>query len=36
MIFNIYVTNFNDNAINEEINNYLLVYDYYYSLFDNK
>lgn len=33
MIFNIYVTNFNDNAINEEINNYLLVYDYYYSLF---
>lgn len=36
MIFNIYETNFSDNAINEEINNYLLVYDYYYSLFDNK
>lgn len=36
MIFNIYETDFNDNVINEEINNYLLVYDYYYSLFDNK
>ena len=36
MIFNIYETNFNDNVINEEINNNLLVYDYYYSLFNNK
>ena len=36
MIFNIYETNFNDNVINEEINNNLLPYDYYYSLFDNK
>lgn len=36
MIFNIYETNFNDNVINEGINNNLLVYDYYYSLFDNK
>ena len=36
MIFNIYETNFNNNIINEEINNNLLVYDYYYSLFDNK
>ena len=36
MIFNIYETNFNDNVINEEINNNFLVYDYYYSLFDNK
>ena len=34
MIFNIYETNFNDNVINEKINNNLLVYDYYYSLFD--
>lgn len=34
MIFNIYETNFNDNVINEEINNNLLVYDYYYSLFN--
>jgi len=33
MIFNIYETNFNDNVINEEINNNFLVYDYYYSLF---
>ena len=31
MIFNIYETNFNDNVI---INNNLLVYDYYYSLFN--
>ena len=30
MIFNIYETNFNDNFINEKINNNLLVYDYYY------
>lgn len=36
MIFNIYETDFNDIMINEEINNNLLVYDYYYSLFDNK
>ena len=36
MIFNIYESNFNDNIINEEIINKLLVYDYYYSLFDNK
>ncbi|MBQ2873236.1 MAG: hypothetical protein IJE89_04495 [Bacilli bacterium] len=36
MIFNIYETNFDDNVINEEINNNLLVYDYYYSLLDNK
>ena len=36
MIFNIYETNFNNNVINEEINNNLLVYDYYYSLFNNK
>ena len=36
MIFNIYETNFNDNIINEEITNNLLVYDYYYSSFDNK
>lgn len=36
MIFNIYETNFNDNVINEEINRNLLIYDYYYSLFDNK
>ena len=35
MIFNIYETDFNDNIINEEINDNLLVYDYYYSLFDN-
>ena len=34
MIFNIYETNFNDNVINKEINNNLLVYDYYYSLFN--
>ena len=34
MIFNIYKTNFNDNVINKEINNNLLVYDYYYSLFN--
>lgn len=34
MIFNIYETDFNDNVIKEEINNNLLVYDYYYSLFD--
>ena len=33
MIFNIYETNFNDNIINEEINNNLLVYEYNYSLF---
>ena len=36
MIFNIYETDFNNNVINKEINNNLLVYDYYYSLFDNK
>ena len=36
MIFNIYETDFNNNVINEEINNNLLVYDYYYSLFNNK
>lgn len=35
MLFNIYETNFNDNIINKEINNNLLVYDYYYSLFNN-
>ena len=34
MIFNIYETNFNDNVIKEAINNNLLVYDYYYSLFN--
>lgn len=34
MIFNIYETDFNDNVINNEINNNLLVYDYYYSLFN--
>lgn len=36
IIFNIYETDFNDNGINEEINSNLLIYDYYYSLFDNK
>jgi hypothetical protein len=35
MIFNIYETDFNNNVINKEIINSLLVYDYYYSLFDN-
>ena len=35
IIFNIYETDFNDNVINKEINNNLLIYDYYYSLFNN-
>ena len=34
MIFNIYETDFKDNVINNKINNNLLVYDYYYSLFN--
>lgn len=34
IIFNIYETDFDDNVINEEINNNLLIYDYYYSLFN--
>lgn len=34
MIFNIYETDFNNSAINKKINNNLLVYDYYYSLFN--
>lgn len=34
MIFNIYEIDFNNSAINKKINNNLLVYDYYYSLFN--
>ena len=34
MIFKLYETDFNNKIINEEINNNLLVYDYYYSLFN--
>jgi len=34
MLFNIYETDFNDSVLNKEINNNLLVYDYYYSLFN--
>ncbi len=32
MLFNIYETDFKDKAINKEINNYLYVYNYCYSL----
>lgn len=32
MLFNIYETDFNDKIINNNINNYLLVYDYCYAL----
>ena len=34
MIFNIYENDFKNKVVNEEINNNLLVYDYYYSLFN--
>lgn len=34
IIFNIYESDFDDNVINEERNNNLLIYDYYYSLFN--
>ena len=36
IIFNIYETNFKDDKINNLINNNLLVYDYYYSIFGNR
>lgn len=36
MIFNIYETDFKDKVINEEINKHLLVYNYCYSLINNK
>ena len=36
MIFNIYENDFNDKIINDEINNNLLIYDYCYSLINNK
>ena len=36
MIFNIYENDFKDKVINDEINNHLLVYDYCYSLLNNK
>ena len=36
MIFNIYETDFKDKVINEKINNHLLIYDYCYSLINNK
>lgn len=32
MLFNIYETDFNDETINNKINNYLLIYDYCYAL----
>lgn len=32
MLFNIYETNFDDEFINSKINNYLLAYDYCYTL----
>ena len=32
MLFNIYETDFNDKNINNKINNYLLIYDYCYTL----
>ena len=32
MLFNIYETDFNDEIINNKINNYLLAYDYCYTL----
>ena len=32
MLFNIYETDFNDETINNKINNYLFVYDYCYAL----
>lgn len=32
MLFNIYETDFNDEFINSKINNYLLAYDYCYTL----
>ena len=34
MLFNIYNTEFYDNEINDLINDKILVYDYYYQLFD--
>lgn len=34
MLFNIYETNFNDNSINEEINQNLLIYDLTYELLE--
>lgn len=36
MIFDIYENDFKDKIINEEINKYLLVYDYSYSLLNNE
>ena len=36
IIFNIYENDFNDKIINDEINNNLLIYDYCYSLINNK
>ena len=36
MIFIIYENDFNDKIINDEINNNLLIYDYCYSLINNK
>jgi len=36
MIFNIYENNFKDKIMNEEINKSLSVYDYCYSLINNK
>lgn len=32
MLFNIYGIDFNDETINNKINNYLLIYDYYYAV----
>ena len=32
MLFNIYETDFNDETINNKINNYLLIYDYCYAV----
>lgn len=36
MIFNIYENDFEDEIINDEINNHLFVYDYCYSLINNE
>ena len=32
MLFNIYEIDFNDETINNKINNYLLIYDYCYAV----
>ena len=36
MIFNIYENDFKDKVINDDINKYLLIYDYCYSLINNE